>query len=356
MTRHSLLPSPSLPCGPRSPRPPSAGQTADPPSPPGCCPGPSPSARDACWVCGRTRAGGGLKDKPKVLRGGAPVTRAPAPGERLQPRRRGPAAPSPPAAGPHLLLGRRLRGCKPCPQAGPPKPWGFLEGRRGSREKDVTWAGLWAVPAARTKPAASPPTAAPAGFALGSSIRPPPPRGPGPLPAPRRRGHPPLRPGRASRAPSRVPLPPFSSLLHPSPPPPVQPQSGLHPGCRLQPGRVEDRGNEEGLSRCCQLPASSPQRPPLRHTSVPLQPGPQPKGLSRGPCLAAQEGRTPLNLPHCSPQGRGRVGGSEGAAPRAPGASSPPGERWTQVRDAAPEARRAAALPLRRHWRRRRGM
>lgn len=104
------------------------------------------------------------------------------------------------------------------------------------------------------------------------------------------------------------------------------------------------------------LPAPSPQRPRPRQTSVPLQPGPQPNGLSRGPCLSAQEGRTPLNLPHCSPQGRGRVGGREGAAPRAPGASSPLGERWTQVRDAALEARRAAALPLRRHWRRPRGI
>ena len=87
----SSLPSP--PWGPRSPRPPSAGQTADPPSPPGCCPGPSPSARDACRVCRRAREGGGLKDEPKGLRGGAPVTRAPASGSASS---RDVAVPQPP--------------------------------------------------------------------------------------------------------------------------------------------------------------------------------------------------------------------------------------------------------------------
>ena len=160
-------------------------------------------------------------------------------------------------------------------------------------------------------PPQPPPARLPARFAPRSSIRPPQPRGPGPLPAPRRPGHPPS--GRAAPAAPPPGCPFRLSPLCPSLPSPAGAVPARAASRVSAPARASGRsGKRRGFIEM--LPAPSPQRPRPRQTSVPLQPKPQPKGLSRGPCLAAQEGRTLLNLPHCSPQGRGRVG--EGKGPR----------------------------------------
>lgn len=72
MTWHSLLPLPLPPLRPLSPRPPSAEPTADPPSPPGCCFGPFPSARAAPLVWGGVKARRSLQGECEGLRGSVP--------------------------------------------------------------------------------------------------------------------------------------------------------------------------------------------------------------------------------------------------------------------------------------------
>lgn len=172
-------------------------------------------------------------------------------------------------------------------------------------------------PALPPQPPPAPPACPPACLALGSSIRPPPPRGPEPLLAPGRPECPPLRPGRCSRAPSRMPHPhplAFSPSL-PSPAGPVAvPAASLGMAPLQGRGGSAKRGRVSRDAASCLRPPRNDPRP--SQTRVPLQPGPHRRGLSGGSCPAAKEGRTPQNLHHCSPRGRGRVGGREGAARR----------------------------------------
>lgn len=233
----------------------------------------------------------------------------------------------------------------------------FCKGEGVSWEEDATWTERWALPAARTKPAASPPAAAPArplARPFCSPLQHPPSPTPGtraPACAPPP-GTPSLRPGRASRAPSRVPLPPLSPLPIPPLPRRCSPSPGRFPGVGSSPGEWKIREAERVYrDAACALPAATPpapdQRPPAAEAAT--------KGpLQRAVPRCARRADTPEFAPLFS-AGTGEGRGREGAAPRAPGASSPPG-RWAQVRDAALEAWRAAALPLRRHWWRSRGM
>lgn len=100
---------------PPPPRPPSAQGTADPRSALGCLRRPFSSTRAAPLVCGGRREG-----EPQPKRG---VRGSSRPRWSLSHESGGPAAPSLPAAGPHLLLGRRLRRYRPHPLTAPPKPF-----------------------------------------------------------------------------------------------------------------------------------------------------------------------------------------------------------------------------------------
>lgn len=153
MTWHSLLPLPLPPLRPEVPQP--TQRQAD-------C-GPSlPAARAARRVWRGSKGDRQLKGLAKGSKRQCPchpssgAWGAP-PAETSRPR-------SPlPSCRPHLLLGRWLRGRRPHPQAAPPKPWVFLEGRRGllGGGRDLGWGdGQYRRCAPSWRP--SPPAAAPA--------------------------------------------------------------------------------------------------------------------------------------------------------------------------------------------------
>lgn len=241
----------------------------------------------------------------------------PSPGARgaPQPRPRGPAAPSPPAPG-HTC--HRGDGCvdagfarwRPLPGRGSP-------GRKlGLWGRGHGWVGVTSSPRGaheargRALPP-QPPRAPPACFALGSSVRPPPPRGPGRLPAARALGA--LSSGRAAAA-APVPGAPIHGL---SPPPrPSRPRRSRRGRRRIAaPWRVSRRGAERGKEgRCPGTPPAAralPGATPAIPAGSPAAQGP----LQRAPPGCERRADAP-EFPHCSPRGRGRVGGREGAARR----------------------------------------
>lgn len=287
-------------------------------------------ARDACWVCGRARKGGGQRTSQRGC-AAAPPSPEPRPGS-VSSRDVATRSPLPlPAAGPHLASwGAGCMDVKLCPQGPPPKTVrlsgrekGLPLGRRTRRGAE-----RWAVPGGAHQAGGHLlrrwrlPARLLAGFALRLQHPPLPHRGhQGSCPRPAARDTPPLRPA-APAAPSRVPLPPFS-LFAPSSPPPLVcsavPAWGRIPGVGSSPGEWKI-GEAERAYRdaACALP----QRPRQRQTSVPLQ-LPQPTASSRGPCLLAQEG---LDTPEFAPllsAGTGRVGGRG----RAEGSGSALGSR-----------------------------
>ena len=148
-----------------------------------------------------------------------------------------------------------------------PNRGSFWKGEGVSWEEDATWGGAMGSlgGAHQAGGPALPPQPPPACLALGSSIRPLPPRGPGPLLAPGRPECPPLRPGRRSRAPSRMPHP------HPlafSPSLPSPRRSGRSPGriprngCTPGEGKIgEGGGCLEMQPAACALPVTTPAHP-----------------------------------------------------------------------------------------------
>lgn len=172
----------------------------------------------------------------------------------LQPSRRGPAAPSPPAAGPHLFLGRWLRRRRPCPLAAPPKPRVLWKRAGVSWKEDTTGMGVTGSPrdAHEVGGAALPPQpwrAPPAGL-FGSGLRQPPSHLGDQRSYPRP-GRPSLGPRRCIRAPPGCPHP---HSLHLSPPPSIQAQPAPHP-CSV--AALQERGRER-VSRCRRPRAPSP--------------------------------------------------------------------------------------------------
>lgn len=330
MTWHSLPPLPLAPaarCPPPAPRrPPSAQRTADPPSVPGCRRHPFPSAQPAPLVWS-----GGREGEPQPKRGVQGSSRHTRP---CHPSR---AAPQPPPLPPP---GHTCYSGAGCVDTGLQRPLPGLSRRElgslGRRTRLGDGEGQSRRCARSWPPAAAP--ARPARL-LCSGLQHPPSPTPGTraaAPCSPRRPHPralPFSPARRSS----------SAALS---------RKGL------------ERGSEGGgVSRGHRRRAPSPRRPCPSQRQSRHSRGLSDGNLCRGPCRDANKKGTPLNLPHCS-RGRGRVGGREGAVRAAPA------PRWRQGRGSrrelptpravdagagseaqVPEARRAAALPPRRHWR-----